>query len=152
MVFLDNNSYFLQGLVFKKIRQWIPIFRASIITAFSRFESCLIDAGVFFNTLIVSLRISISICISSIWALSSLISSADVISFGFTLMLAVVFFVGWKHPFSRYSLIHLYIKEGMYPISSVTNFTGSPLIRQRLITSCFNSVEACLQCFWFGTS
>ena len=33
------------------------------------------------------------------------------------------------------------------PISSATNFTGSPLIRQRLITSCFNSVGACLQCF-----
>ncbi len=31
------------------------------------------------------------------------------------------------------------IKEGVHPISSATNFTGSPLIRQRLIVLCFNS-------------
>ncbi len=36
------------------------------------------------------------------------------------------FFMGWKLPFSRYSLTHLFIKEGAYPISSAINFTGLP--------------------------
>lgn len=89
--------------------------------------------GSFFNTAIVSFKISISSCISCIFYFKTSNSSCDASnepSFKPSLEISIEF-IKANRPFLMYRRRHVYIEALEYPVSSDINFAFSPSSKQR---------------------